>query len=105
MATYGRPRMSQMSQVAHESPGTQRGQPDDAGLIAESCRAPERFGVVVDRHALLLVADGLSYAEAAQALGVPPGTLSSRVARARRKLRARLGGVNPADENQEQGHG
>ena len=35
-----------MSQVAHESPGTQRGQPDDAGLIAESCRAPERFGVV-----------------------------------------------------------
>jgi RNA polymerase sigma-70 factor, ECF subfamily len=43
--------MSQMSQVAHESPGTQRGQPDDAGLIAESCRAPERFGVVFDRHA------------------------------------------------------
>jgi RNA polymerase sigma factor (sigma-70 family) len=211
--------MSQMSQVAHESPGTQRGQPDDAGLIAESCRAPERFGVVFDRHAaaihgyiarrlgrdaaddlvaetflvafrqrgrydpdqpsarpwlygiatrlvsrrrrdevrffraiartgvdpaadlvaepvadegirradartlhrqlagalaglaaadrdaLLLVADGLSYAEAAQALGVPDGTLSSRVARARRKLREGLGGVNPADESQEQGHG
>jgi RNA polymerase sigma-70 factor (ECF subfamily) len=211
--------MSQVSQVAHESPGTQRGQPDDAGLIAESCRAPERFGVVFDRHAaaihgyiarrlgrdaaddlvaetflvafrqrggydpgqpsarpwlygiatrlvsrrrrdevrffraiartgvdpaadpvaepvadegirradartlhrqlagalaglaaadrdaLLLVADGLSYAEAAQALGVPDGTLSSRVARARRKLRERLGGVNPADDSQEQGHG
>jgi len=205
--------MSHMSQVAHESPGTQRGQPDDAGLIAESGRAPERFGVVFDRHAaaihgyiarrlgrgaaddlvaetflvafrqrggydpgqpsarpwlygiatrlvsrrrrdevrffraiartgidpaadpvaepvadevirradartlhrqlagalaglaaadrdaLLLVADGLSYAEAAQALGVPAGTLSSRVARARRKLRAGLGGVNPADES------
>src|SRR5437763_14389681 len=43
--------MSHVSQVAHESPGTQRGQPDDAGLIAESCRAPERFGVVFDRHA------------------------------------------------------
>jgi RNA polymerase sigma factor (sigma-70 family) len=211
--------MSQMSQVAHESPGTERGQPDDAGLIAESCRAPERFGVVFDRHAaaihgyiarrlgrdaaddlvaetflvafrqrggydpdqpsarpwlygiatrlvsrrrrdevrffraiartgidpaadpvaepvadegirradartlhrqlagalaglaaadrdaLLLVADGLSYAEAAQALGVPDGTLSSRVARARRKLREGLGGVNPADEHEEQGHG
>jgi RNA polymerase sigma-70 factor (ECF subfamily) len=211
--------MSQMSQVAHESPGTERGQPDDAGLIAESCLAPERFGVVFDRHAaaihgyiarrlgrdaaddlvaetflvafrqrggydpaqpsarpwlygiatrlvsrrrrdevrffraiartgidpaadpvaepvadevirradaktlhhqlagalaglaaadrdaLLLVADGLSYAEAAQALGVPDGTLSSRVARARRKLRAGLGGVNPADESEEQGHG
>ena len=211
--------MSQMSQVAHESPGTERGQPDDAGLIAESCRAPERFGAVFDRHAaaihgyiarrlgrdaaddlvaetflvafrqrggydpaqpsarpwlygiatrlvsrrrrdevrffraiartgidpaadpvaepvadegirradartlhrqlagalaglaaadrdaLLLVADGLSYAEAAQALGVPDGTLSSRVARARRKLREGLGGVNPADEHEEQGHG
>jgi RNA polymerase sigma factor (sigma-70 family) len=211
--------MSQMSQVAHESPGTERGQPDDAGLIAESCRAPERFGAVFDRHAaaihgyiarrlgrdaaddlvaetflvafrqrggydpaqpsarpwlygiatrlvsrrrrdevrffraiartgidpaadpvaepvadegirradartlhrplagalaglaaadrdaLLLVADGLSYAEAAQALGVPDGTLSSRVARARRKLREGLGGVNPADENEEQGRG
>jgi RNA polymerase sigma factor (sigma-70 family) len=205
--------MSHVSQVAHESPGTQRGQPDDAGLIAESCRAPERFGVVFDRHAaaihgyiarrlgrdaaddlvaetflvafrqrggydpaqpsarpwlygiatrlvsrrrrdevrffraiartgidpaadpvvepvadevirradartlhrqlagalaglapadrdaLLLVADGLSYAEAAQALGVPAGTLSSRAARARRKLREGLGGANPADES------
>jgi RNA polymerase sigma-70 factor, ECF subfamily len=207
--------MSHVSQVAHESPDTQRGQPDDAGLIAESCRVPERFGVVFDRHAaaihgyiarrlgrdaaddlvaetflvafrqrggydpdqpsarpwlygiatrlvsrrrrdevrffraiartgvdpaadpvaepvadegirradartlhrqlaglaaadrdaLLLVADGLSYAEAAQALGVPDGTLSSRVARARRKLRAGLGGVNPAGESEEQGHG
>lgn len=58
-----------------------------------------------DRDALLLVADGLSYAEAAQALGVPDGTLSSRVARARRKLREGLGGVNPADENEEQGRG
>ena len=43
--------MSHGSQVARESPGTQRGQPDDAGLIAESCRVPERFGVVFDRHA------------------------------------------------------
>ncbi len=208
--------MSHAPQLAHDSPGTQdspgvqRGQPDDAGLIAESCREPERFGVVFDRHAaaihgyitrrlgrdaaddlvaetflvafrqrgrydpdqpsarpwlygiatrlisrrrrdevrffraiartgidpaadpaaepvadqgirradartlhrqlagalaalaaadrdaLLLVADGLSYAEAAQALGVPAGTLSSRLARARRKLREGLAGPNPA---------
>ena len=210
--------MSHGSQLARESPGSQRGQPDDAGLIAESCRVPERFGAVFDRHAtaihgyiarrlgrdaaddlvaetflvafrqrasyeldqpsarpwlygiatrlvsrrrrdevrffrviarsgidpvadpvaepvadqsarradaqalhrrlagalavlstadrdaLLLVAEGLSYAEAAQALGVPPGTLSSRLARARRMVRAALGGVNPADERSEQSH-
>lgn len=43
--------MSHAAQAARESPGTQRGQPDDAGLIAESCRVPERFGAVFDRHA------------------------------------------------------
>jgi RNA polymerase sigma-70 factor (ECF subfamily) len=210
--------MSHAPQVARESPGTQRGQPDDAWLIAESCRVPERFGAVFDRHAtaihgyiarrlgrdaaddlvaetflvafrqrasydpdqpsarpwlygiatrlvsrrrrdevrffraiarsgtdpaadpvaepvadegarradaqtlhhrlagalavlstadrdaLLLVADGLSYQEAAQALRVPPGTLSSRLARARQTVRKELGGVNPADERQEQSH-
>ena len=37
--------------VAHESPGTERGQPDDGRLIAESWRVPECFGVVFDRHA------------------------------------------------------
>jgi RNA polymerase sigma-70 factor (ECF subfamily) len=55
-----------------------------------------------DRDALLLVADGLSYQEAARALGVPPGTLSSRLARARRAVRAELRDVNPANEGQEQ---
>ena len=50
-----------------------------------------------DRDALLLVTDGLRYEEAARALGIPPGTLSSRVARARRKLQQALGGVVNAD--------
>jgi RNA polymerase sigma-70 factor (ECF subfamily) len=204
--------------VVHESPGSERGQPDDGRLKAESWRVPERFGVVFDRHAaaihgyiarrlgrdaaddlvgetflvafgrrggydpdqpsarpwlygiatrlvsrrrrdevrffraisrtgidpaadpvaepvadegarradaqmlhrrlagalaalpvadrdaLLLVADGLSHQEAAQALGVPPGTLSSRLARARRKLRAELGDVNPDGERWVQGN-
>lgn len=53
------------------------------------------------RDVLLLAASGLSYEEAACALGVPIGTVSSRLVRARGKLRNALGGVNPADEQGE----
>ncbi|HEU5026246.1 MAG TPA: RNA polymerase sigma factor [Spirillospora sp.] len=49
-----------------------------------------------DRHALLLVVwAGLSYPEAGEALGVPAGTVASRINRARRKIRAALGDRNP----------
>ena len=49
------------------------------------------------RDTLLLVAWGdLSYEEAATALGVPVGTVRSRVSRARGKLRRTLGDTNPA---------
>lgn len=53
------------------------------------------------RDALLLVASGLSQIEAARALGVPTGTVASRVARARRKLRAELGGADPTQAGEE----
>jgi RNA polymerase sigma-70 factor (ECF subfamily) len=47
--------------------------------------APER------RAALVLVAlEGYSYAEAANTLGIPTGTLMSRISRGREDLRARL---------------
>ncbi|WP_084956242.1 RNA polymerase sigma factor [Thermoactinospora rubra] len=47
-----------------------------------------------DRDVLLLVALGeLSYEEVAQALGIPYGTVGSRLNRARRKLRAALNGL------------
>ena len=49
------------------------------------------------RDVLLLTASGLGYTEVSVALGVPVGTVSSRLLRARRKLRAALGGRNPAD--------
>lgn len=49
-----------------------------------------------ERDVLLLVAIGdLSHAEVAQALGIPFGTVGSRLSRVRRKLREALGDTNP----------
>lgn len=49
-----------------------------------------------DRDVLLLVAwADLSYEETATALGIPTGTVRSRLNRARRKVRSALGDTNP----------
>ena len=49
-----------------------------------------------DRDVLLLVAWGdLGYAQVAQALDIPLGTVRSRLHRARQHLRAALGGIDP----------
>jgi RNA polymerase sigma-70 factor (ECF subfamily) len=54
-----------------------------------------------DRDVLLLVAWGdLSYAEVAQALAIPVGTVRSRLHRARQELRAALGGEDPTLEQE-----
>ncbi|WP_026402362.1 RNA polymerase sigma factor [Actinomadura rifamycini] len=54
-----------------------------------------------DRDVLLLVAWGdLEYGQVAQALGVPVGTVRSRLFRARRKVRAALGDTNPMHEEE-----
>jgi RNA polymerase sigma-70 factor (ECF subfamily) len=47
---------------------------------------------------LLLVASGLSIQETATALEVPVGTVSSRLARARRRIRAELGGARSIED-------
>jgi RNA polymerase sigma factor (sigma-70 family) len=50
-----------------------------------------------ERGVLLLIAwADLSYDETAQALGIPVGTVRSRLNRARRKVREALSGTNPA---------
>ncbi|MFI0985689.1 RNA polymerase sigma factor [Streptomyces exfoliatus] len=79
---------------------------DDAGRIAvlqaalASLRRPEREVVA------LCVWSGLDYAAAAEALGIPVGTVRSRLFRARKKLHAYVGTELPArDGNSDPGRG
>lgn len=68
----------------------------DSRVVAEAVRAPLAGALAGlsagDRHVLLLVAwADLSYHEVAEALGIPLGTVRSRLNRARRKVRSALG--------------
>jgi RNA polymerase sigma-70 factor, ECF subfamily len=57
------------------------------GAVADAFGAlPEKFRRVLE----LVDLDGLTYAEAAQVLAVPEGTVMSRVHRARKRIRVRL---------------
>ena len=72
------------------------GQAFDATVEDAVARLPTRF-----RHVIELVdIDGLSYQEAAGALGVPVGTVMSRLHRARHRIRTRLtaAGLVPRSE-------
>lgn len=72
----------------------------DARIAAERLR-PRLVAVLsrlpaADRDLLLLVAwADLTYEETAHALGVPIGTVRSRLHRVRKKVRRALGGANP----------
>lgn len=76
-----------------------------AEVTALACR-PALAGALAglparDRDVLLLIAWGdLSYEEAARSLGIPVGTVRSRLNRARRKVRAALGETNPMHEEE-----
>jgi RNA polymerase sigma-70 factor (ECF subfamily) len=82
--------------------------PSDEDLVADrvsaSATGPALAAALAaleagDRDVLLLVAlAGLDYAEVAQALGIPYGTVCSRLNRVRRRLREALGGANPAGD-------
>jgi RNA polymerase sigma-70 factor (ECF subfamily) len=59
-----------------------------------------------ERDLLLLIAWAeLTYTEAAQALGIPVGTVRSRLSRTRVKIRTALGETNPLHTDQEADHG
>jgi RNA polymerase sigma factor (sigma-70 family) len=67
---------------------------DDAARLA-AVRAALRALRPGDREVLLFVWSGLGDAEVAEALGVPVGTVHSRLSRARRRLQAHLDGTHP----------
>lgn len=72
---------------SHESPEQAAEAEAFSRVVADAVgKLPERMSQVVD----LVDLDGLSYAEAALALGIPVGTVMSRLHRARRKIRSRL---------------
>jgi RNA polymerase sigma-70 factor (ECF subfamily) len=84
----------------------------DARLAADaSSRAVAAAIAALDpdqRDVVLLITWAeLTYDQAAEALGVPEGTVRSRMNRARARLRAALGGVNPTMiiDDEEHDHG
>ena len=75
---------------------SQRGTQSDLIEVGDLDRALQSLPVQ-QREVLLLVAvEELSYADAAVVLGVPVGTVMSRLARARERLRETLQGAVPA---------
>ncbi|WP_089101129.1 RNA polymerase sigma factor [Streptomyces hyaluromycini] len=83
--------------VEHEEPVAERAV-DRAGATGVRRQLAAALGGLSARHrdVVLLVAwAGLDYEEAAEALGVPVGTIRSRLHRARGRLREALGGTDP----------
>lgn len=63
--------------------------------LAETAAALDRLPADQREALLLVVLEGMSYAEAAGALDIPVGTLMSRIGRAREALRAMADGTGP----------
>nr|WP_234434167.1 RNA polymerase sigma factor [Streptomyces sp. NRRL F-5126] len=101
-----------LARVAATVPAGEAGEADPvaeqvaARVCAQSARGPLAAALaklpVRYRDVVLVIAWGdLDYAEAAEALGIPVGTVRSRLHRARRRLRDALGGANPTTTAEE----
>jgi RNA polymerase sigma factor (sigma-70 family) len=96
-------RLNAMARVADRRAGTDPGDLADraaARVSAQQLRQPLARALAQladrDRDVLLLVSlADLSYEEVAAALGIPAGTVGSRLNRARRTVRAALNGIDP----------
>lgn len=84
-------RLDQKAAVRHSSPSTAE---DFVDRVAERAELDDAFARL-DRKArdvvILVAGAGLSYEEAAAALGIPVGTVRSRLSRARSRMRSRPG--------------
>lgn len=88
-------RRPQTVELVDELDGSGRGGGDDPEAAAENAEVFAAIAALPDEFRDALVAvdvAGLSYQEAAALLGVPEGTLTSRLYRARDRLAVRLGG-------------
>ncbi|MFF3404417.1 RNA polymerase sigma factor [Streptomyces sp. NPDC002659] len=81
------------------------GRIDDAGQVAALQAALSRLRRAEREVVALCVWSGLDYAAAAQALGIPVGTVRSRLSRARKKLRKLTGAEMPGIGNPDPGCG
>lgn len=110
LAGYHRREKARYRAMARSAPETVQDGPADRvaeRVVADAARPPLAAALARlpagDRDVLLLVAWGqLSYDEVADALGIPPGTVASRLNRARRKVREQLGGSDPTSIHEEE---
>src|ERR1700748_3419827 len=85
-------------QPAGQNDASEIGDELRASIHAEIRKLPDAFRAVV----VLCDLEGVSYLEAAGRLKIPLGTVQSRLARGRRRLRRnlRLRGIHPAHEGE-----